>query len=334
MSTVAYREHGTYLLCTSSICFHSSIQSSLYCFRDVEVHTAPLLLDDIPEELGADDGAQQHIILDSLRDSAGDLDGRAACYEDAPVIQVPLSKLQSNWENKNVTSAFRLLRSRSEIVIDDEFKCDPHDKNLAYNLSQHRLDFLLVMSSRIGFDAILPNSRSDTTFIFRLDLHQPQRSLKLKHSDLGFPMDHKALFIGRARGKDLVYLVMAPNAFIAQEEDDTDDIGDPAPSKGRVRTNMSGRHYWMLVMFMAFIFEKHFPHRDVYCHEHYPNIDQNAWKNVRAATNIMYAGFLLFPVIHRHRLTVLLLGTNPIESSPIGSSGLTVSHFARNGLRG
>lgn len=193
-------------------------------------------------------------------------------------------------ETNQLHAAFKLLRSRSEIFVDNKFSYDAHDRDIAYDASRHFLDFLMVLSGRIGFDAFLPNSLNDMTFIFNLDLHQPQRLLNMKHSDLGFTIDRNALFIGRSRGKDMVYLVMAPNSFINEDEPDPDDseIPTPSPTKGRVRTNMAGQHYFMIVMFMAYVFQKHCPNRNVYCHVPYPDLGRNAWRNVRESTNILY----------------------------------------------
>lgn len=255
--------------------------------RDLNVHRSPLLLGDVPDELRADDGVQQHIVLDALRDAAGDIDVNGPRYEDLPVEQVPLSKLQDIMENGRTNNALKLLQQRTEIVIDEGFKYSAHSSELAYSLAQHHLDFLMVLSDGIGFDACLPNARNDLTFVFHLDLHQPHRALPMKHVDLGFPVRRNALYIGRSRGKDMVYLLMAPNTFISQDEVDPDDIIDPSPPASKLPTNMTGKHYFMLVMFMAMIFQKHFPDLDVYCHEPYPNIDENAWRNVRNTTNIL-----------------------------------------------
>lgn len=262
----------------------------------MDVRQNPLVLGEVPDALLADDAALQQNIIDSLRDAAGDPERSSTRYEDLPVRRIPLSKFQQMMEMNQVQAAFKLLRSRNEIFVDEKFSYDPKDRDLAYDVTQHHLDFLMVLSSRIGFDAFLPNSPNDMTFIFNLDLHQPHRPLKMKHCDLGFPLDRNALYIGRSRGKDLIYLVMAPNAFINEVETDEDapDYPNSHASSGRPRTNMSGKHYFMLVMFMAHVFQKHFPRRDIYCHVRYPDIERNAWRNVRDSTNLLYVPLLSF----------------------------------------
>lgn len=204
-------------------------------------------------------------------------------------MRIPLSRYKQMMEDDQLNAAFKLLRSRTEIFIDEEYTYDAHDPRLAYDASEHYLDFLLVLSSRIGFDSFLPNSVNDITFAFSLDLHQPQRSLNIKHCDLGFPVGRNTLYIGRSRGKDMVYLVMAPNTFINEDEpdDDASDHPDNAATPRRLPSNLSGRHYFMLVMFMAFIFQKHFPRRDVYCHTRYPDIEHQPYKHLRESTNIL-----------------------------------------------
>lgn len=255
----------------------------------MEIRPAPLILGEVPDALLADDAALQRRIVDSMRDTAGDPERSSTRYEDLPVRKVPLSKYHEIMETNNVPAAFKLLRSRNEIFVDEKYSYDPKDRDLAYDATQHHLDFLMVLSSRIGFDAFLPNSPNDLTFIFNLDLHQPHRPLKMKHCDLGFPIDRNALYVGRSRGKDLIYLVMAPNSFLndVEAEDDAPPDPDPQLPSGRVRTNMSGQHYFMLVMFMAHVFQKRFPRRDIYCDSQYPDVHRNAWRNVRNSTNIL-----------------------------------------------
>lgn len=265
--------------------------------RDVEYVAAPLLLGEVPDELSADDAALQEHIIDSVRNSAGDPDRHAIQYEDLPLKKVYLSSLKEYMEKGWHQSAFRMLHSKSEILIDDAYKFDPHGQKVTFDTSEHHLDFLMVLSDRIGFDAFLPNSPNDLTFVFNLDLHQPQRPLKLKHTDLGFPVNGTALYIGRSRGKDLIYLIMAPNTFINQDDLDDSDDEELLPSKGPLHTPMSGKHYWMMVMFLAFVFQKHFPSRDVYCHTPYPDLDVKAYKHVRSATNILYVRLPPLPFI-------------------------------------
>lgn len=263
---------------------------ALALFRDLNGLSPPHFLGDVPDTLRADDAAFQPLIDDSLRETAGDPNRLSTRYEDLPVSRTPLSRYKNIMDGDQLNAAFKLLRARNEIFIDEEYTYDPQDRRLAYDASEHHLDFLMVLSDRIGFDACLPNSANDITFTFNLDLHQPHRSLNMKHCDLGFPLNRNALYIGRSRGKDMIYLLMAPNTFINDDEldDPEDDMSaDAPPPRRRVPSNLSGRHYFMLVMYMAFIFQKHFPRRDVYCHTRYPDIDHQPYRHVRDVTNIL-----------------------------------------------
>lgn len=246
----------------------------------------------MPVDLAADDGALQEHVIDTVRNSIGNADRSAADYDDLPVRKVALSTLKEYMEKGWFHSAFKLLHSKCEFVLDDDYTYDARSPKITLDAQEHHLDFLMVLSSRVGFDSFLPNSPNDLTFIFNLDLHQPHRPLNLKHSNLGFPVNGTALYIGRSRGKDLIYLIMAPNSFINQDELDDSDDESPPPSKGHVKTQLSGRHYWMIVMFLAYVFHKHFPNRDVYCNTPYPDIDGNAYRHVHSATNILYVRHL------------------------------------------
>lgn len=259
--------------------------------RDLAGHQPPLLLNDVPEHLRADDGdgAQQHIILDAIC---------ANKFNDLLVKKVLLSKLKNDFEKNNVNAALDLLRSRWEVEFDIDYQYSAHDPYMAYSFTGHYLDFLMVLSKGTGFGACLAPSPNDMTFVFHLDLHQPHRALKMKHIDLGFPVYRNALFIGRSRGKDQVYIVMAPNTFLDHSPgDDPLYFDDTTPHNGPKLTNMSGRHYFMLVMYMAFIYQEHFPDCDVYCNNPYPNLEEHAWRNVHNATNILYVALLPFTCV-------------------------------------
>ncbi|KZP04664.1 hypothetical protein FIBSPDRAFT_904100 [Athelia psychrophila] len=131
---------------------------------------------------------------------------------------------------------------------------------------------------------IFNNNNTDTTFnilhtcymtfVFHLDLHQPHHTLKMKHVDLGFLVNCNVLFVGRARGKDQVFIIMAPNHFIfADKQPKIDDDGNTAPKNtGPLITNMAGSSFqsWMSTATTD-----------------YPDIDHNTWTNVCSATNIL-----------------------------------------------
>lgn len=265
--------------------------------RDINVLEPPLLLGEVPDELLTEDGVDQSRVLDSLRESAGNANPNAVCYEDMPITRVPLSKMRKLYEKRMAKAAFDLLRCRTEIEIDAKYQHDSTGPDLAFDISRHFLDFLLVLSNDIGFHAFLPNSPSDHLFNFSLDLHQPQRILRTKHTNLGFSLLERVLFIGTSRGRETAWLVMVPNSFIASEDDgipandgDEDNGGEgpeaPVPHQ-RVATNMQGKHYFMLVMFIAFVFEKYLPGRSIACYKEFPDLSINAWKNVREATNLL-----------------------------------------------
>lgn len=265
-------------------------------FRDTNILIPPLRLGDVPEELQTDDGVDQRVVLDSLRESAGDFNASSVHYEDMPVASVLLSQFRRMYETRSAKAAFDLLRSRTEIEIDPEDQYTAVGSDLIFDISHHFLDFLLVLSKGIGFHAFLPNSPSDHLFIFSLDLHQPCRILKTKHVELGFSLFQRALYIGTSRGKDTAWLVMVPDSFINAQDDgipedneqeEDEDHADPQLSRGRAQTNMQSKHYFMLVMYIAFVFEKYLPGRNIACYKDYPDLTTNTYKNVKAATNLL-----------------------------------------------
>jgi len=153
--------------------------------------------------------------------------------------------------------------------------------DLAWDMSKDFLDFLLVVSAKIGFDAILPNISNDPNFVFHLDLHQPARIFKSKHANVGFSLERCMLYIGTSRGKDNIWMAMAPDEFF----DTSGSHRDAFPSSGP--SCLLGRHYWMLVMYLAHVITTAVPAREVYCTDTYPDLSDNPRSNVEATTNLL-----------------------------------------------
>lgn len=236
----------------------------------------------VQDELAADDGLDQRVINSILDEDAYDEHTQRQRYKDTTFKRVKLSVFRDIFDKKQAHKSFQLMRQRTEIILDDDFTYKSNNTHLAWDLSQHFLDFLLVVSAKVGFHAILPNTPNDHHFVFDLDLHQPSRVFKAKHADLGFSSERRLLFIGKSRGKDEVWLAMAPLDFFV------DDPDRPLnPTKAVESSCLTGPHYWMLVMYFAFLLHRIFPQKSVFCSNPYPNIDVDPRLRVQIATNVL-----------------------------------------------
>jgi hypothetical protein len=236
----------------------------------------------VPAALAADDGVDQAVINATLDEAA---DGRyntaKRAYMDLPLRRVNLSEYRRIYEGNLPRLAFQNLSTRTEIVVDPPMTYKSTSPDLAWEMSENFLDFLLIVSAHIGFDAILPNIPNDPNFVFHLDLHQPARIFKSKHANIGFSTERCMLYIGISRGKDNIWLAMAPHEFFGTSGSHTDTFPSSGPSC------LLGRHYWMLVMYLAHVIATAVPAREIYCTSAYPDLSDNPRMNVEENTNLL-----------------------------------------------
>lgn len=241
-------------------------------------------LDRVPDDLAADDGLAQAAVNGVLNDTSYQTHMNMNGYKQVPFKRVPLSRYRDIFEGGMAKEAFNLMRQRVEIELDADMVHEPSNPNLAWDLSKHYLDFLLVVADKCGFGAILPSVENDHHFVFDLDLHQPARPFRMKHGSIGFSIARSMLYIGRSRGKDEVWLAMAPHSYFLPElERHTPD----EVVKRSEPTNLRGPHYWMIVMYLAYVFNEALPHRPIFCHVPYPAISDKPAREVKLSTSIL-----------------------------------------------
>jgi hypothetical protein len=107
------------------------------------------------------------------------------------------------------------------------------------------IDYHLTVGSCIGLAALLPNTRSDHSFSFEMELQKPHTSFKPKHAMLGFDPAGSMLYIGRRLGDD-VFLAMAPNLFLRGHTHPC------AAGHSSGSSLMSRRHYRQVLMMVVY----------------------------------------------------------------------------------
>jgi len=236
----------------------------------------------VPDALAVDDHLDQHALTDLLRESAFTNQASKAAYKALPYQEVSLNTMKRIYEEQNSRWGYSLLRKRTKINVGD-LRYPQNDPMLAFDLRTHFLDFMLCVSNDVGFDALLPNLINDLNFHFDLDLHQPHRQFSFKHAEIGLDGSNRMLYIGRVRGKDLAWLIMAPNSYF--HETPAAMLASHAnPLKSSA---LPVNHYWMMVMCFAHFYAKTFPTGAVYCSDSYPDLTIHAGDHVNGVTNIL-----------------------------------------------
>ncbi|KAG1739082.1 hypothetical protein EDD22DRAFT_959422 [Suillus occidentalis] len=179
----------------------------------------PFDLADVPSSVEADDALPQSEIFESLFISQDGGRSTGRTWEQTKVQSVSLSTLARTFKKGDKATAINFLHRRSVLRFDDDFYYDNEDEMLAWDASNHFLDFCLVVGGSIGLHALLPNKVVDHTFSIALNLCLPARLFRPKFGKLGFDPTGCMMAIGA--GPSCEYWL----AFCPQENlDDLDTV--------------------------------------------------------------------------------------------------------------
>jgi hypothetical protein len=247
---------------------------------DDDLRDQPLDVDHIASALEADDPVTQEELLRAIFQANVIPEAERDSFERLKPVSLRLSRLRDAYMKKQYMQAIQFLDNRTKIKVDSDLQVDPNDDRLLWSLNDHRLDYLLTVSSSIGLWAATPRIQSDHNFALNLDFHQPYRNFKGKYGKLGFDPKERMLYIGRSKN-DEVWLAMAPWTFLDGMADDV------PPGHLTGDTRMSTPHYRMLVMFFAYILSS-LEDRPFTCDDPYGPSVFNSNPNLSLYTNIMY----------------------------------------------
>jgi hypothetical protein len=230
--------------------------------------------------LEVDDPIGQDELLQALFQSNVVPEAERDTFERLSPSSLHLSRLREAFRKKQSLQAIHYLSQRNKIKVDADLQVDPEDEHLLWRLKEHRLDYLLTVSSSIGLWAATPNTSVDPNFALNLDFKQPYRDFKGKYGKLGFDPKGRFLYIGKFRNDD-VWLAMAPWSYI-------DGMANDVPA-GHVTgdTRMTAAHYRMMVMFFAHVLSK-IPDRPFTCDSPYGVSLTDARAHFTLYTNIWY----------------------------------------------
>jgi hypothetical protein len=204
-------------------------------------------LEDVPEQIEAFDPAAQNDILSAMFTNVPRDQDSLKKFRDMPTRNVKLSVLKKQYDRKASAFSLNLLRRRTTVDVDDEATVPTDDKLLMWRVSDHFLDFLLIVPKGPGMDACLPNTEIDNHFQLELDL-QPYRRFKAKYGKLGFSPVGRILYMGKCRYED-VWFAMCPNDVHNEAHDDDDNDDDW--NRKEANTCMTATHARIITLFIA-----------------------------------------------------------------------------------
>lgn len=115
------------------------------------------------------------------------------------------------------------LHRRLMIEMDDVLLYEKDNASLAWGVHEYYLDYYLLVLGHRGLHAILPMSRGDSRYVFKLDLHRRQKQWQARYANLEFNPTGRVLYIGTYTQEE-VWLVMVPQ--ILTEDDGIEDEGN------------------------------------------------------------------------------------------------------------
>ncbi|KIK31765.1 hypothetical protein CY34DRAFT_19593 [Suillus luteus UH-Slu-Lm8-n1] len=251
--------------------------------------TYPFNLEDIPvaQEVDADEAVSQDTIFDGLFLHQDGAQGDGPTWEQTTVTSLNLSSLERMFRINDRSSAIKLLHRRVNIVIDSDMKLRSDDPKLLWKGSKHFLDFILVVSGKIGLQAFLPRTLRDHNYTLTLNLRLQCREFRPKFGKLGFDPTGSMMAIGEGQSTEL-WLGFCPVGHIEDI-----DLANQTPllNEKHGDTRLTPVHYRMGVMFLAALLSQ-LPSMPVHVMYPYgPKASFQEWK-IDDATNVLYVSLL------------------------------------------
>jgi len=257
-------------------------------------------LDEIPSSFQVDDHVSQDELLQAIFQPTIIPENERDPYEKLTPSLIRLSRLKDTYEKKQGHTAIRFLNQRLKIKVDSDLRCLLEDDNLLWGVKVNRLDYILTVADKPGLWPILPNSSSNHTYAFNLDLSKPYRDFKAKYARLGFDPKGSMLLIGTCRNDD-VWLALVPHTF-------TQGISrDLPPGYVTGDTRLSTPHYRILVMFLAVAMAS-IPERGFTCHNLYAVDLHSSYSDIAIYTNILYVSLYMLCTVSSRDPRIRVIG--------------------------
>lgn len=186
------------------------------------------IVGDIPEALQTDDGVPQEEVEEIIAMDRTQHPQFVQGFHDQMVKKVKLTALRADYEKGRKRTAIQRLQKRHVVELDEELLYRKNDPRLAWGAREHFLDYYLLIPERKGLHVILPTSRGDPSYVFKLDLQQRGKTWQARYADLEFDPTGRMLYLGNY-GQEEIWLAMVPRGFtreeVFEEDEDMADLG-------------------------------------------------------------------------------------------------------------
>lgn len=208
-------------------------------------------------------------------------------FHDERAKTIKLSTLRSDFEKKRTRTSTQRLQQRHTVEVDEEFLYVKDNPRLAWGAKEHFLDYYLLVPASKGLHVLLPTSRGDPSYVFKLDLNKRTKRWQARYSDLEFDPTGRMLYIGSYHQEE-VWLAMVPRSFTDEEtlEDghDLDHIRSQISQLESRDTTLSEENYCQVVTFLAHQLKSQ-GYRDIYLRDDFPS--PLSFATVFTTTNIL-----------------------------------------------
>jgi len=167
-------------------------------------------------------------------------------FECETCFPISLTTLKGIYNCQDTDQAINLLQKCTCVQLNQSCVIPNDDLDLLWNCENFFLDYLLLVSAKIGMHAILCNVNEELGYIFQLKLNQPHHVFRTKYTWLRFDSTNQMLFLGW-QGSDTVWLAMAPCQVLRVNSEDV----SIRTCKGT--TTMNTLHYHIVILWLAYI---------------------------------------------------------------------------------
>lgn len=207
-------------------------------------------------------------------------------FEEMLPQTVKLSTLRDEFHAQKKRTAIQRMQQRSRVRIDEGFLYKKEEPQLAWGAREHFLDYYLLVPAEQGLHVLLPTSRGDPSYVFRLDLHKRGKQWRARYGDLEFDLSNRMLFIGTYHQEE-IWMAMVPRTFVtndlAEGTDMMDQQGHGSRGHGVKDTTLTEEQYCQVICYLAYHLKQQ-GFRDIYLRQDFPELSIPL---VKTMTNLM-----------------------------------------------
>lgn len=207
-------------------------------------------------------------------DDDDELSAAIMAFSSTKPITISLEDMKRNYDQKRAAHGMDLLKRRMKVDWRNSTMVSSQNvlgKKMHWSVNGHYMDMLVIVSRDIGLGALLPNSNSNISWMFHLDVSKnATRDFGIAHAKLGFDPSERMLWIGKTPMSEDVWIAMVPKTLEADGAPALEEL----EGTGKRSTRLRERHRKILHVFLATMLER-IGKRGVYTYPAYPDLDDS-----------------------------------------------------------